>query len=279
MKDIDIQTFEYVPPSNRIRKLNVIFGPEDKKNKVIFYIHQDVWSTKNGEEDFKFLNELSKKGFTIVVPTLEFGHIGGMKAIMEDICLALRWVKDNLDMLGSNNGLALLASGFGAQIGLLSYSCIYSSAFRSLLDFEEIDINIKGMALISPITDIREVYIEPNDQGTNASYRQSLLSLVYGPNYQNSTLLLKTASSIDSARTLSSCKAKIMIQSFAKDNLFIANQKIVDNLKLSYLEPINKIYSAEDHSFDEYIEGENIGKYIEEISDISSFLSNLWNYE
>lgn len=31
-----LDTFEYAPLSNRVRNLHVLFGPEDKTNKVLF---------------------------------------------------------------------------------------------------------------------------------------------------------------------------------------------------------------------------------------------------
>lgn len=279
--DIKTQSFEYAPLSNRVRNLKVIFGPSDRKNRVVFYIHHDVWSDNDASEDMDFLFSLAENGFTIVVPELESGHIGGLKAVMEDINLALRWTKINLETLGSDGdfGIAMLASGYGAQLGLLTYACNYSEAFRSLLEIQPLDLNLKGIALISPLTDVREVYVALDDASANASYRKNLLSIIYGPNYLESKLFARTSFSNDYARTLSACKAKVMVQCFKNDKLFIANQKIVDSLKLAYLEPINKVYIEDDLSFDEYIKGINVEKYKAQTRDVCSFIGNLWNYD
>lgn len=279
--DIEINSFEYAPLSNRFRNLKVIFGPRDRKNRVIFYIHDDVWSDNDSSKDMNFLISLAGNGFTIVVPELESGHVGGLKAVMEDIHLALRWTKINLETLGSdgNFGIAMVASGYGAQLALLSYACNYSESFGNLLELRRLDLNLKGIALISPLTDVREIYVTPDDQSINASFRKNLLSKIYGPNYQDSNLFMRTSSSSDYARTLAACKAKIMVQCFKNDELFIANQKIVDNLKMAYLEPIDKIYAGDDLSFGEYIQGTDIDKYKDQQKDIISFISNLWNYD
>ena len=79
-----LDTFEYAPLSNRVRNLHVLFGPEDKTNKVLFYIHHDIWSSNDNSFDLDFLKELASRGFTIVAPSLVSGNIGSIKAVMEE---------------------------------------------------------------------------------------------------------------------------------------------------------------------------------------------------
>lgn len=275
-----LDTFEYAPLSNRVRNLHVLFGPEDKTNKVLFYIHHDIWSSNDNSFDLDFLEELASRGFTIVAPSLVSGNIGSIKAVMEDIYLALKWTKFNFKDLGSPyKGIGLLCSGFGAQLGMLSFASNYSPAFQSLFGNESLNIDYKGIALISPITDIREFNENIDSNGSSINYRQKLLSTIYGPNYQNSILFQKTGSSIDCARSLVSCKAKIMVQSFEKDSLFLANQKAVDNLKLSGGFPLNNIYFEEKMNMFDYLMSDNKDIYKKPMDDLSEYCSNLWNYD
>ncbi len=89
----------------------------------------------------------------------------------------------------------------------------------------------------------------------------------------------KTGSSIDCARSLVSCKAKIMVQSFEKDSLFLANQKTVDNLKLSGGFPLNNIYFEEKMNMFDYLMSNNKDIYKKPMDDLSEYCSNLWNYD
>ena len=170
-----LDTFEYAPLSNRVRNLHVLFGPEDKTNKVLFYIHHDIWSSNDNSFDLDFLKELASRGFTIVAPSLVSGNIGSIKAVMEDIYLALKWTKFNFKDLGfPYKGIGLLCSGFGAQLGMLSFASNYSPAFQSLFGNESLNIDYKGIALISPITDIREFNENIDSNGSSINYRPKL---------------------------------------------------------------------------------------------------------
>lgn len=275
-----VATFEYAPNSNRLRILKVIFGPLDKNNKILFYFHHDIWSNNDNSKEIPFLKEIASHGFTIIAPALIPGKIGGLKGMMEDVRYALDWTESNLDYLQKGRkDFAFVGSGFGAQLALLSSSSNYSPLFRNLFEFTDKKYPLKGLALISPITDINDLFSPSNTTGKNIAWRKEILTYEYGPNYESSNLYKLTSSSKEYSRTLVACKAKILVQFFNDDPLVSNNMRILDNLRLLGGRPLFYGYDIKGYSLEGLLNDFRKEEFKKPIKDLVEYVGNLWSYD
>lgn len=273
-----VQTIEYDPSGNRHRELKVVLGPTSRDNKIVFYVHNDIWSDCSASLDLEFLKSLSSYGFTIIAPSLCDGSKGGLGGLMDDIGYALKWLKDSLDELGNHpKSFAFLANGFGAQLALLAYAANYSPQFRSILNFPNLELSIRGAALVSPITDLKEVAAINETDPNMISFRQKILAQAYGPNYQTSVLYQKTASSYDYCRTLAALKARIHILNFSNDLFMPSTTKFYDNLKLNGGYPTGKLIENSSISREEFFSNPVSEDGLDILKTLSESLENLYN--